>query len=339
MAKISLPYVKTVKAKGRLYYYFDTGERKPNGAAILARLPDISSTDFGTRYSNLKAVRTKSENRKNLPSVGDLIRLYETSGKFKSLAPKTRDAYLIYMKRMAGIFLDPKKGSWPAINVTRPDVRDLLDELGPAAQKMQLAVFRQVYQYADKQDKIPANFNPSKGVDVDHKAIPHEAWPDTLVELALASPVALPVALLYFTGQRIGAVARMRWADIQDGVLNVPPFKTTRILNIPLHTRLLAMLAKEERGITTIINKDGKPVSKDALYSRIKVWLISVDAGQYTPHGLRKCAVNTLLEAGCTVSEVSSITGQTLQMVEHYAKQRDDLKLARRAMGKWEDCA
>jgi hypothetical protein len=39
------------------------------------------------------------------------------------------------------------------------------------------------------------------------------------------------------------------------------------------------------------------------------------------PHGLRKNAVNTLLEVGCTVAEVSSITGQSLQMVEHYAKQ------------------
>jgi predicted transcriptional regulator len=54
------------------------------------------------------------------------------------------------------------------------------------------------------------------------------------------------------------------------------------------------------------------------------------------PHGLRKNAVNTLIEAGCTVGEVSAITGQTLAMVEHYAKQRNNLKLAKRAMGKWE---
>lgn len=37
------------------------------------------------------------------------------------------------------------------------------------------------------------------------------------------------------------------------------------------------------------------------------------------PHGLRKNAVNALLEAGCTIAEVSAITGQTHQVVEHYA--------------------
>ena len=37
-------------------------------------------------------------------------------------------------------------------------------------------------------------------------------------------------------------------------------------------------------------------------------------------HGLRKSAVVTLLEAGCTDAEVSAITGQTRQMVEHYAR-------------------
>ena len=35
-------------------------------------------------------------------------------------------------------------------------------------------------------------------------------------------------------------------------------------------------------------------------------------------HGLRKSAVVFLVEAGCTTAEVSAITGQSLQMVEHY---------------------
>jgi hypothetical protein len=35
-------------------------------------------------------------------------------------------------------------------------------------------------------------------------------------------------------------------------------------------------------------------------------------------HGLRRSAVIFLLEAGCTDGEVSAITGQSRQMVEHY---------------------
>lgn len=53
-------------------------------------------------------------------------------------------------------------------------------------------------------------------------------------------------------------------------------------------------------------------------------------------HGLRKSAVVFLLEAGCTVPEVSAITGQSHQMVEHYAKEVNQKKLAAAAILKWE---
>ena len=53
-------------------------------------------------------------------------------------------------------------------------------------------------------------------------------------------------------------------------------------------------------------------------------------------HGLRKSAVVFLLEAGSTTAEVASITGQSMQMVEHYAEQVNQPKLARVAILKWE---
>jgi len=53
-------------------------------------------------------------------------------------------------------------------------------------------------------------------------------------------------------------------------------------------------------------------------------------------HGLRKSAVVFLLEAGCTDAEVSAITGQSRAMVEHYARQVNQKKLAAAAVLKWE---
>jgi hypothetical protein len=40
---------------------------------------------------------------------------------------------------------------------------------------------------------------------------------------------------------------------------------------------------------------------------------------------LRKNAVNALLEAGCSAAEVSAITGQSLEMVEHHPEKRQKL--------------
>jgi hypothetical protein len=53
-------------------------------------------------------------------------------------------------------------------------------------------------------------------------------------------------------------------------------------------------------------------------------------------HGLRKSAVVMLLEAGATDAEVAAITGQSREMVAHYARQVSQRKLAAAAILKWE---
>src|SRR5262245_25550124 len=53
-------------------------------------------------------------------------------------------------------------------------------------------------------------------------------------------------------------------------------------------------------------------------------------------HGFRKSAVVFLLEAGCTDAEVSAITGQSREMVAHYARQVNQRRLAASAVLKWE---
>src|SRR5690606_3768917 len=53
-------------------------------------------------------------------------------------------------------------------------------------------------------------------------------------------------------------------------------------------------------------------------------------------HGLRKSAVVFLLEAGCTDAEAASVTGQSREMIEHYARQVNQRKLAAAAILRWE---
>ncbi|PPD28690.1 MAG: hypothetical protein CTY20_09140 [Hyphomicrobium sp.] len=53
-------------------------------------------------------------------------------------------------------------------------------------------------------------------------------------------------------------------------------------------------------------------------------------------HGLRKSAVVFLLEAGCSDAETAAITGQSRDMVEHYAKHVNQKRLTALAILKWE---
>jgi len=49
-------------------------------------------------------------------------------------------------------------------------------------------------------------------------------------------------------------------------------------------------------------------------------------------HGLRKNAVCALAEAGCTSAEIAAVTGQSLQMVEHYMMEINQRRMAQQAI-------
>ena len=55
-------------------------------------------------------------------------------------------------------------------------------------------------------------------------------------------------------------------------------------------------------------------------------------AAGLSPHGLRKATVCRLMEAGCTAPAIASITGQSLRMVEHNAREVNQKRLAAAAI-------
>jgi hypothetical protein len=55
-------------------------------------------------------------------------------------------------------------------------------------------------------------------------------------------------------------------------------------------------------------------------------------------HGLRKNAVNKLLEAGCTRAEMSAIVAMSEQMVRHYSRDVNKRRLAISRMRKLGEC-
>ena len=60
--------------------------------------------------------------------------------------------------------------------------------------------------------------------------------------------------------------------------------------------------------------------------------LASMLEKRWTFHGLRKNAVNILLEVGCTEDQVGAIVGMSPAMVRHYSKEVSKFRLARSAM-------
>jgi integrase len=194
-----------------------------------------------------------------------------------------------------------------------------------------------IYAWAAKPGRRYVKENIASGVDQFDMG-EHQPWPIGLVQMALDDPqMRLPVGLLYFTGQRISDVVKMGHGNLARGVLALTQQKTGKKLRIVIHRQLAEIIeadAPKDR-ILFLVNEHGKPLTESGLRQRIQKW--AKDRGfEIVPHGLRKNAVNALLEAQCTTAEIAAITGQTIQMIEHYGKDHDREHLSRSAVVKFE---
>lgn len=320
------PHVKTVKRNGREYLYFNTGQRRANGNPIYTPLPPMSAADFWPTYTALDNGRKRRETPAY--SVADLMDDYLTSAAFAKLAKSTQSNY-----RLHGGYVKEVWGKFRADGLQSQYVREIVDKgiWGPGSTNMVIAVLGSAYRWGRRSKNLTVN--PVR--DVDRNALgQHEPWPDDVLEAALVcgdSEVRLAVHLLYFTGQRIGDVMKMRWGDIRDGHIYVQQQKTRKVVEPPLISDLVAELDRTPREGLTIIHGIGVAKLRRKLKAFTKAH--GVDA---VPHGLRKNAVIAFLYAGCTVPEVAAITGQTHQVVEHYAARVNRRNLGKAAVVKFE---
>jgi integrase len=337
MRRKSQTHVKRVKAKGREYLYFRTGRKDAAGKEILERLPPAGTAGFGEAYGSLLAARSRRERATETElTVTGLCRLYEASPQFKRLSAGTQRLYgfgLAYFQKMLP--------TAPAGLLEQKDIALLIDSKAsqPGAANSLLRTINAMYKWGRKRGHV-AN-DPGKNLDLFDMG-EHQPWPKHALEAGLRSDdelIRLTVHLLYFTALRIGDALALRWSDVREGRIYVTPQKTKRTrgeMVIPVHRDLAAELAQHKpRGLTIVANAAGRPLHQHTVRDKLKAFALAHGAA-VVPHGLRKNAVNALLECGCSVAETAAISGQSLAMVEHYAKARAQGDLASAAILRWE---
>jgi len=324
-----LKYVKFVRSKGKLYPYFNTG-KKVNGKPVMLSLPPFGTAAFFDSYGAALGARTKR--RQIVPDVAALIESYLASDAFRQLASGTQKIYTLTMNRINGAF-----GKLPVDAVSRKHVRAVLATIpGAASRNLLVGVMGALYKWGRGHDLTERN--PIIGIEK-YKTGEHAPWPQTLLEEALHAEddtVRLAVHLLFYTGQRLGDIAKLPWPAIRGGRVTLRQQKTGKEVSIPLASALAAEIERTPKnGVFVIAHANGRPISAEAIRTRLKAF--ATERGRaVVPHGLRKNAVNALLEVGCTVAEVQSITGQSMELVAHYAKGVDRDKLADAAILKLE---
>jgi len=136
--------------------------------------------------------------------------------------------------------------------------------------------------------------NPLIGVE-GFKLGEHHTWTDAELDQferkwRLGTRQRLAYALLLFTGQRVGDVARMNRGDISEGLIRVIQEKTGSEVWVPIHDDLRrAMLAYPAKGLSLIGKTNGRPLKRAGLSALMRAAIKDADLPKRcVSHGLRK---------------------------------------------------
>jgi integrase len=327
--------VRRKRAKGRAYFYWAR-------TSPWTRLPDPYSNPDGfmRAMARLQRMGALDDDRHRTGTFGGLVADYRRSKHFREkLSANTRKIYDQYLTRLLRAYAEA-----PLREMTPEDIQKrVLDanEDTPGAANMMLAILGALYAYAKKRHRGLADW--TDGLEKFAAESEREAWPADVLEAALASEDELfrrAVTLALYTGQRPGDVCAMTWGMVAGDLIRVRQQKTKTALEIPMHETLKAMiegLPRSDRHLFLLSNRQGDPLSPASFRAWCKAFC--ADRGvDRTPHGLRRNATEALFELGCTAAQVAAITGhKSIQMLEHYAMGRSQVKIARVAIGKWQD--
>lgn len=325
------PYVKRVRNKtGRTYYYL-IQHRGTDRATDPVRLPDILDDEFWIEYARLRNLPIQPTKANTVKS---LIEAWQKSPEWTALGNGTRREWTRHCNRIEAAW-----GDLEVKGIAPKNVLTLRDQFAatPATANNMLRCLSSMLGWSVPRDW--RDDNPCREVKPLKAGTAYEAWPWEVIEAAekeLREDLWWAVALALYTGQRLGDCLAMRWSSVTPNGIALTQQKTGKALVIPVHKRLATVIEKiPRRAVTILTNSEGRPWRRfQATWAKHKPKLVKEQGLVF--HGLRKSAVVMLLEAGCSEAEVSAVTGQTLAMVAHYAKQVNQQRLAAAAILKWE---
>jgi integrase len=306
--------------------------------------------DFFTAYT--QAVATRSAPQKDV--LASVLRAFERSQAFLSLAPRTRADYLAKIK-----LIDKKFGDFPLAGLTdrrcRGAFMEWRDELAMTSRRQAdyaWVVLARVLSWALDRGDIMAN-PCEKGGRLYDGSRADKIWTNEDIEAFLARApkhLRLPLLLALWTGQRQGDLLHLPWSAYDGTHIRLVQSKSIRRGNrrkatrvvIPVGAPLKAALdaaAKVKQSTQILVNTRGRTWTEYGFQSVWRKACAAVGVVGVTFHDLRGTAVTRLAVAGCTEAEIASITGHSLRDVAaildtHYLHR--DPALAQSAISKLE---
>jgi integrase len=326
-------YVKEYRDRtGKVRRYL----RRP-GSPSIALHGDPDSLEFARAYAAAIAGtdKVRAPRQKATDSVSAVVVGFYRSAGFVNLKPSSQRVYRLVLDAFV-----EKHGHRSVRDMPAHAARKLIEAIGatrPGMANLTHAVLHKFMAYV-----VKGGFrtdNPISTVDK-YRLGEHHCWTDAELKAyerrwPLGTRERLAYALLLYTDQRVGDVARMRRQDIRDGMIHLVQEKTGTALAIPIHPALdRALKAGPVLGMSLIGDRHGRPIKAKTL-SKIMVKAAAAAAlpRVCTAHGLRKALQRLLAEHGASTKELQAISGHaSLEETERYTKAAEQARLARAAM-------
>jgi integrase len=268
-------------------------------------------------------------------SLGLLITEFYASRAFRDLKTSSKQTYRAALEPLA------KVHGHRTAKITHRQAAKLIADIGetkPSMANLTKRVLQAVYKYAVKASWVDAN--PIIGIDP-FKTGTHHTWTEGELQTfekrwPLGTRQRLAYALLLYTGQRVGDVAKMNRGDVVGTELHVIQQKTGTELHLPFVAEIQkALLAYPAKGLTLIGREDGKPMTRAGLTRFMSDAIAEAGlSAKCVSHGLRKAAMRRLAEAGKTTKQIAAVSGhKSLREVERYTDAAEQRRLAQDAMG------
>ncbi|WP_109468830.1 site-specific integrase [Albibacillus kandeliae] len=325
VTKSTKPYLVRIHRNGKDYWYFRKGNTR-------IRLPDDpDSAEFDRAYWEIRSGQKSTPCRTSFDAL--IVSFYQ-SPRFQGLKATTRAEY-----RRTIELIREKNGSRDFTKLRRKDVIAARDSYAHQWRKANAMVEQLSILARHAIDLEWIATNPAQGVEK-LKGGSYEAWPQS--KLAAYEQHCLEYGLRFErtiyelcigTGQRIGDVVSMEWAQFKSGYMEVVQEKTGARLSVYCPDRLLQYLATLPKSGKHILAKNlTQHISKRRAQALVANVRKHIKADDFVIHGWRYTAAKELAEAGCSDSEIQAVTGhKSLDMVKKYRQQARQRELSKSA--------
>jgi integrase len=337
MVRLKIRYlVLKPQAGGRVLFYWQPSHPLRAAGFLPRRLAETTNTladavaEAERLNTEVDAWRTGAArpaiNHGTLPW---LIRLYRTDSAYTELAPKTQRGYDQCIEAIEA--WSERAGHKPIATIERKHVKAFYRamESTPAKANAVMRVLRLILNFA--MDEGALSDNPAERQRLTSRPPRQAIWkPEDVrrfVETAKASgraSMALAVLLGASLGQREGDILALGWSQYDGAAIALRQRKTGRLIAVPVIVDVRAALDVTAKVSPSIIVSEttGAPYREDHFrheFARLRA-AAGLDGLWFMD--LRRTAVVWLAEAGCSVPEISAVTGhqldRTVRILETY---------------------